>query len=123
MKAAVLSPPVRQGACGLWLAVGLALVGLALVLLGTGVGSMGLENLWPALMNAQADPAAHAMALQIVWDIRLPRSVGAFAAGALLGLAGALAMAAAMGFAAWQILRMGAGIISQQQNFMRDLGL
>jgi hypothetical protein len=31
--------------------------------------------------------------------------------------------AAAMGFAAWQILRMGAGIITQQQNFMRDLGL
>ncbi len=31
--------------------------------------------------------------------------------------------AGAMGFAAWQILRMGAGIISQQQNFMRDLGL
>ena len=91
MKAAVLSPPVRQGACGLWLAVGLALVGLALVLLGTGVGSMGLENLWPALMDAQADPAAHAMALQIVWDIRLPRTIGAWAAGALLGLAGAVA--------------------------------
>jgi iron complex transport system permease protein len=31
------------------------------------------------------------VAWQIVWDIRLPRSIGAFAAGALLGLAGALA--------------------------------
>ena len=91
MNAAVASPPARQRACGLWLAVGLALAGLALVLLGTGVGSMGLENLWPALMDAQADPAAHAMALQIVWDIRLPRTMGAWAAGALLGLAGAVA--------------------------------
>lgn len=91
MKAAVTSPPTRQGACGLWLAVGLALAGMVLVLLGTGVGSMGLENLWPALMDAQADPAAHAMALQIVWDIRLPRTLGAWAAGALLGLAGAVA--------------------------------
>jgi len=76
---------------GAWLAGALALAGLALVLLGTGVGSMGLENLWPALMDAQADPAAHAMALQIVWDIRLPRTIGAWAAGALLGLAGAVA--------------------------------
>ena len=31
------------------------------------------------------------MAQQIVWDIRLPRTLGALAAGALLGLAGALA--------------------------------
>jgi len=31
------------------------------------------------------------MAQQIVWEIRLPRTIGALAAGALLGLAGALA--------------------------------
>jgi len=31
------------------------------------------------------------MALQIVWEIRLPRTVGAWLAGALLGLAGAVA--------------------------------
>jgi iron complex transport system permease protein len=31
------------------------------------------------------------LALQIVWDIRLPRTLGAWAAGALLGLAGAVA--------------------------------
>ncbi len=83
--------PARHAARGRWLAIGLALAGLVLVVLGTGVGSMGLENLWPALMDAQADPAAHAMALQIVWDIRLPRTIGAWAAGALLGLAGAVA--------------------------------
>ena len=34
MKAAVTSPPARQGACGLWLAVGLALAGMVLVVLG-----------------------------------------------------------------------------------------
>ncbi|MDD2712707.1 MAG: iron ABC transporter permease [Simplicispira sp.] len=66
---------------------------LALVLLGLGtaVGSLGLENLFPLLWNPQADPAAHAMAQQIVWDIRLPRTLGAWCAGALLGLAGAVA--------------------------------
>jgi iron complex transport system permease protein len=31
------------------------------------------------------------MAQQIVWDIRLPRTLGAWVAGALLGLAGAVA--------------------------------
>ena len=36
---------------------------------------------------APADPVAH----QIVWDIRLPRSLGAWLGGALLGLAGAVA--------------------------------
>ena len=71
----------------------LVLLGLALVLwlLGTGVGSTGLENLWPALWGQGGDPAAHAMAQQIVWDIRLPRTLGAWTAGALLGLAGAVA--------------------------------
>ena len=36
---------------------------------------------------ATADPVAQ----QIVWDIRLPRSLGAWLGGALLGLAGAVA--------------------------------
>ena len=69
----------------------LALLGGLLVLLGTGVGSTGLENLWPLLWGGQGDAAERAMALQIVWDIRLPRTLGAWAAGALLGLAGAVA--------------------------------
>jgi iron complex transport system permease protein len=47
------------------------------------VGSTGLESVW----NMLEDPVA----TQIVWDIRAPRTVGAFAAGALLGLAGAVA--------------------------------
>jgi len=67
------------------LALGIALVILALLLLllGAGVGSTGFEN----VLAAGHDPVA----LQIVWDIRLPRTLGAWLAGALLGLAGAVA--------------------------------
>ena len=38
-------------------------------------------------LNPEADPADTAMAQQIVWEIRLPRTLGAWGAGALLGLA------------------------------------
>ena len=55
----------------------------ALLLLGAGVGSTGFESVFAA----RHDPVA----LQIVWDIRLPRTLGAWLAGALLGLAGAVA--------------------------------
>ena len=66
-----------------WLACGLVGAAALLVLLGLGVGSLGLEPVWVML----ADPVA----AQIVWDIRAPRTLGAWAAGALLGLAGAVA--------------------------------
>jgi iron complex transport system permease protein len=56
---------------------------LALLALGTAVGSTGLG--WEGLSGADA------VARAIVWDIRLPRSVGAWLTGALLGLAGATA--------------------------------
>ena len=65
------------------LALGLLLASLALMVLGAGVGSTGFERVW----SAWQDPVA----LQIVWDIRLPRTLGAWLAGALLGLAGAVA--------------------------------
>jgi iron complex transport system permease protein len=68
---------------GRWLALVLLLLSAVLVLLGMGVGSTGLDS----LAALQRDPQAW----QIVWEIRLPRSVGAWLAGALLGLAGALA--------------------------------
>jgi iron complex transport system permease protein len=55
----------------------------ALALAGLGVGSTGLHAIWTQL----DDPVAS----QIVWDIRAPRTVAAFCAGALLGLAGAVA--------------------------------
>ena len=52
-------------------------------LLGTAVGSQGWEVWW----TAAQDPVIQ----QIVQDIRLPRSLGAWLGGALLGLAGAMA--------------------------------
>jgi iron complex transport system permease protein len=65
--------------------LGILLVVLAgaLLVLGAGIGSTGFEN----LLAAADDPVA----LQIVRDIRLPRTLGAWLAGALLGLAGAVA--------------------------------
>lgn len=68
---------------GIVLAIALLLVAAALVLLGASVGSTGVES----LLAARDD----AVAWQIVRDIRLPRTLGAWAAGALLGLAGAVA--------------------------------
>lgn len=56
---------------------------LVLCAIGLGVGSTGLQSVW----DMWADPVAS----QIVFDIRAPRSLGAWAAGALLGLAGAVA--------------------------------
>jgi len=58
-------------------------VGAAGMALGTAVGSQGWEIWW----TAAQDPVVQ----QIVWDIRLPRSLGAWLGGALLGLAGAMA--------------------------------
>ena len=66
----------------LW-ALMLLLIGTVGVLLGTAVGSQGWEVWW----QAPQDPVMQ----QIVWDIRLPRSLGAWLGGALLGLAGAMA--------------------------------
>ena len=65
------------------LASGLLLATAALLLLGISVGSTGFES----VINLPSDPQA----LQIVREIRLPRTLGACLAGALLGLAGAVA--------------------------------
>ncbi|TAL67403.1 MAG: iron ABC transporter permease [Burkholderiaceae bacterium] len=70
----------------LLLGAGLLLLSLALLLLGGTAGSTGFESL-RQLLGAGHDPVAR----QIVWDIRLPRTAGAWLAGALLGLAGAVA--------------------------------
>ncbi|WP_439586975.1 FecCD family ABC transporter permease [Hydrogenophaga sp.] len=67
----------------LWLGAGLLLAALAVLLLGAGVGSTGFDS----VLNARHDPVAW----QILWDIRLPRTLGAWMAGGLLGLAGAVA--------------------------------
>lgn len=75
-----MNPP--SAAAFRW-ALCLLLTGVATVLLGTAAGSQG----WQAWGSALADEVSH----QIVWDIRLPRSLGAWLGGALLGLAGAVA--------------------------------
>jgi iron complex transport system permease protein len=72
----------------LWLAL---LVCVAMAVVGLCIGSAGFENTVSLLLSDHTPDAERAMAQQIVWDIRLPRTVGALAAGALLGLAGALA--------------------------------
>ena len=61
----------------------LIVLSMLLVCLGVGVGSQGWESFW------DLDPSE--LTRQIVWDIRLPRTLGAWTAGALLGLAGAIA--------------------------------
>ena len=81
-KAAVGERPGSAQLAGAW-AIGLLLLGAVLVLLGAGVGSNGFES----VLRAMQDPVAW----QIVWDIRMPRTLGAWGAGALLGLAGAVA--------------------------------
>lgn len=64
---------------------------MALLALGACVGSVGFENLLTPLLDPQAGRAEQAMVWQIVTEIRLPRTLGAWTAGALLGLSGALA--------------------------------
>jgi iron complex transport system permease protein len=65
------------------LVVLLASASALLLALGVCLGSSGLQSL--TAMSGDA------LSQQIVWDIRLPRTAGAWAAGALLGLAGAVA--------------------------------
>ena len=61
----------------------LLLAAVLVLLLGAGVGSTGFDS----VLHARNDPVAW----QILWDIRLPRTLGAWVAGGLLGLAGAVA--------------------------------
>ena len=68
-----------------WLVAALLLAAVLLAALGVCVGSAGFENLLGPLFNPGLDPDATAMAQQIVFDIRLPRTLGAWGAGALLG--------------------------------------
>ena len=78
-----MSPAARAHYRAAWLATGLLALALLLLAAGVGVGSTGLQSIWRALDDATAR--------QIVLDIRLPRTLGAWLAGALLGLAGAVA--------------------------------
>ena len=74
---------LQQGRRARVLTLAVLLAALLLGALGAAVGSTGVERLW----QLADDP----IAWQIVRDIRLPRTAGAWLAGGLLGLAGAVA--------------------------------
>ncbi|GKS74047.1 iron ABC transporter permease [Acidovorax sp. SUPP950] len=78
--AAQPGPGPRRAA---WLGACLLVVSALLLVVGACVGSTGFDS----LLRMGQDPVAW----QIVWEIRLPRTLGAWLAGALLGLAGAVA--------------------------------
>lgn len=65
------------------LTAALCLTALTIGMLGLGVGSTGWQ--WPW------SDASDGLVASLVWDIRAPRTLGAFLVGALLGLAGAVA--------------------------------
>ncbi|MGH1357681.1 MAG: FecCD family ABC transporter permease [Burkholderiaceae bacterium] len=67
-----------------WLAIALCLVSLFLLGAGLAAGSNGWR--WP--FEAGGDDASGSL---ILYDIRLPRTLGAWLTGALLGVAGAIA--------------------------------
>lgn len=75
--------PVTLVAQTLRLGCALGLASCALLALGLMVGSTGWQP-WAAVWQ-------DAIATQIVWDIRAPRTLAAWLAGALLGLSGAIA--------------------------------
>lgn len=64
--------------------VGLLLLGAGLIVLGMGMGTQG----WSCCEDFKS---SNPLILEIVWHLRLPRSLGAWLSGALLGLAGILA--------------------------------
>ncbi len=66
-----------------WCTAWLLLASVLLALCGASVGSTGFDS----VLRMHGDPVAW----QIVWDIRLPRTLGAWLAGALLGMSGAVA--------------------------------
>jgi iron complex transport system permease protein len=80
---AAASPMNRADRRAWLLGAALLLLALGLLVLGVCVGSTGFES----VLGARDD----AIAWQIVRDIRLPRTLGAWIAGVLLGLAGAVA--------------------------------
>jgi iron complex transport system permease protein len=73
----------------LGLAVGLAVLGLLLGVLGLVAGSEGWS--WAALGAWRGDEASAPDWRTVLFEIRVPRTLGAWLAGALLGLAGAVA--------------------------------
>ena len=77
----------------LWPAVVCLVIALLLLLTGLLVGSQGLESLSRIgdFSNSGATAGSASSHGAILWEIRLPRSLGAWLAGCLLGLAGCVA--------------------------------
>ena len=107
------------------LAFGLVALTLLLLLAGLAAGSEG----WS--LAALAAPQAEV----VLWDIRAPRTLGAFAVGALLGLAGALAqglfrnpladpylLGSAAGASLAVVLVIGAGALAGQSLSLESAG-
>lgn len=80
---------MTTGISAMRLSLAMLAVSMALLALGVCVGSVGFENLLQQWLSGS--PEERALAGQLIWEIRLPRTLGAWAAGALLGLAGAVA--------------------------------
>lgn len=68
------------------LALGGALVAIAILSLATGARAIPLANVWTALTAYDPGSTEH----RIVWDLRLPRTIVGLLVGAALGLAGAV---------------------------------
>jgi iron complex transport system permease protein len=77
------SPSTLHNTRATWLGLTLILLGVLLTMLGVGVGSTGWESVFTMWQNE--------IAQKIIWEIRLPRTLGALTAGALLGISGAVA--------------------------------
>jgi iron complex transport system permease protein len=68
------------------LALGGALLAIAILSLATGARAIPLANVWTALTAYDPGSTEH----RIVWDLRLPRTIVGLLVGAALGLAGAV---------------------------------
>jgi iron complex transport system permease protein len=73
------------------LLIGLLLLSLMLMCLGVSVGSTGWVSVFDAAQALFSPSFQTDTAHQVIWEIRLPRTLGAWLAGALLGFSGALA--------------------------------
>jgi iron complex transport system permease protein len=68
------------------LALGAALLAIAMLSLATGARAIPLETVWSALTAYDPNSTEH----RIIWDLRLPRTIVGLLVGAALGLSGAV---------------------------------
>lgn len=74
------------------LLLALLLLSAVLLLMGLAIGSMGWEiSIGEVFGSAVSNDAGNFVSQQIIWQLRAPRSLGAWLAGGLLGIAGAVA--------------------------------